>query len=54
MSIQRVKYDTVTNCEGILQAILENPKAGHAKYTFSQICNFLTTKSVLLTNDLYL
>ena len=26
-SIQRVKYGTIIKCEGIIKAILENPKA---------------------------
>ena len=26
-SIQRVKYDTMIKCEGIIKAMLENPKA---------------------------
>ena len=26
-SFQRVKYGTIINCEGIIKAILENPKA---------------------------
>ena len=26
-SIQRVKYGTIKKCEGIIKAILENPKA---------------------------
>ena len=26
-SIQRVKYDTIIKCEGIIKVILENPKA---------------------------
>ena len=30
-SIQRVKYGTMKKCEGIVKAILENPKAGQNK-----------------------
>ena len=37
-SIQRVKYGTIIKCEGILKAILENPKADQntlfCKYVF--------------------
>ena len=33
------KYGTLLNSEGMINRILENPKAD-SKYTFSQICNF--------------
>ena len=30
-SIQRVKYGTILKCEGIIKAILENPKSDQNK-----------------------
>ena len=38
-SIQRVKYGTMIKCEGMIKAMLENPKADQ-NTLFSQICNF--------------
>ena len=54
-SIQRVKYGTIIKCEGIIKAILENPKVikihffadvlflNHLELTFSQGLIFVAT-----------